>query len=155
MGTRKFVVLQCDQCQRDEGEIPVATKTIAIDGTTVEAELCEECWQSVLEPLAVFLRAGRRIPARTKLRNVKPWPGTSWRFTSHALIRCGERGLDPLEICDVIEDPSITRPGKASDQEIRERNGVKAVVVPERGIIVTVARKGEEAVDDYTADRVS
>ena len=81
-------------------------------------------------------------------------PGTTWRFTSHALIRCGERNLDPLEIVRVLDDPTLTRPGKASDQEIRERNGVKAVCVPERGIVLTVARKGEEAVDAYVESKV-
>jgi hypothetical protein len=52
--------------------------------------------------------------------------------------------MDPLEVVQAIEDPTLIRPGRASDQEIRERGYVKAVVVPDRGIVVTVARKGED-----------
>jgi hypothetical protein len=155
MASRQTVIFVCDLCGKDSAESPnVETHRIGLDGVEVEAEACESCWEGVVAAVAVLGRAGRQVPARTRIRNVKPWPGSTWRFTSHALIRCGERHLDPLEIVRVLDDPSITRPGKASDQEIRERNGVKAVCIPERGIVLTVARKGEEAVDSYVEGRV-
>jgi hypothetical protein len=154
MASRQEVVLVCDVCGI-EGDPDVETRRIGVEGIEVEAEICGKDWAELLAVFAVFARAGRQVPARTKLRNVKAMPGTAWRFTSHALIRCGERNLDPAEIVSVIEDPSVTRPGRASDQEIRERNGVKAVVVPERGVVVTVARKGEDATDAYVDGQVS
>lgn len=155
MTTRQLVVLVCDVCERDADQVDgVETIRVEIDGVAVEAELCAEDRGRLLESFAVFAAKGRPVPRRTKLRNVKPWPGTTWRFTSHALIRCGERNLDPLEITSVLDDPALTRPGKASDQEIRERNGIKVVCVPERGIVVTVARKGEDATDAHVDGRV-
>jgi hypothetical protein len=43
----------------------------------------------------------------------------------------------------VIDDPTTIRPGNASDLEIRERGKLKAVVAPDRGIVITVARREE------------
>jgi hypothetical protein len=155
MATRQEVIFVCDVCELDQGATSgIETRRIVLDGVGVEAEVCDGCYEGIAAALSPFVRKGRPIPSRTRLRSLKSVPGSSWRFTSHALIRCGERDLDPSEIVRVIEDPTVTRPGKASDQEIRERNGIKAVVVPDRSVIVTVARKGEEAVDSYVAGQV-
>jgi len=145
----------CDVCGKDESEVAgVATRTVSVDGVGVEGEVCDQDFETLARALSPFVTRGRPIPQKTRLRSLKSVPGTSWRFTSHALIRCGERDLDPLQIVQVIDDPTLIRPGKASDQEIRERNGIKAVVVPDRGVIVTVARKGEDAVDSYVSGQV-
>jgi hypothetical protein len=58
-------------------------------------------------------------------------------------MRLAERHLDPVEIVKVIDDPTTIRPGNASDLEIRERGKLKAVVAPDRGIVITVARREE------------
>src|SRR5262245_39463354 len=101
MSSRHEVVLICDLCEAESSTANVvATHRIGVDGVEVEAESCEACWARTLETIAVLGTRGRPIPAKTqRLRGVsKPWPGTTWRFTSHALIRCGERNLDPVEI---------------------------------------------------------
>jgi hypothetical protein len=151
MAERRTVVLMCDMCEQDaDDNLNVQTRQVIVDGNGVEAEVCDPCWSTFLGTFATFSARGRALPARTpKLRNVKSIPGTTWRFTSHALIRCGERNLDPVEIVEAIEDPTLIRPGRASDQEIRERGYLKAVVVPDRGIVVTVARKGEDDAAAY------
>lgn len=155
MATVQKVILVCDQCGQDENQVDgIETIRVEIDGHAVEGELCSGDRGRLLEAFAAFATSGRPVPRTTKLRQVKPWPGSTWRFTSHALIRCGERNLDPLEIVAVLDDPAVTRPGKASDQEIRERNGVKVVCVPDRGIVVTVARKGEDATDAHVDGHV-
>lgn len=145
MVERRTVILVCDMCQRDATEdIEVQTRRVMVDRVGAEAEVCDPCWQGVLAAFAPFATQGRRLPTRTQnLRSAKSVPGSTWKFSSHALIRCGERNLDPAEVIAAIEDPTMTRPGRASDQEIRERGYLKAVVVPDRGIVVTVARKGE------------
>lgn len=145
MSSRQVVTLLCDLCGHSEHETAgVQTRRIAVEGRASEAEVCDGCWSTILAGFAFFATKGRAVPSRTRVKSAKAWPGSSWRFTAHALIRCGERDLDPLEVVKAIEDPSITRPGRASDQEIRERGYLKAVVVPERGIVITVARKGED-----------
>src|SRR6187402_1534480 len=125
MSSRQEVILICDVCDDGEGSefaTDVETRRIGVEGVEVEAEICARHWEDLLSGFAVFATKGRPVPARTRLRGVKAYPGTTWRFTSHALIRCGERDLDPVEIVSVLDDPTMTRPGKASDQEIRERN---------------------------------
>lgn len=151
MGQRKTVTLVCDMCHEEQTDsLDVQTRQVIVDGVGAEAEVCSPCWSTFLGTFASFSIAGRTLPARTpRLRSAKTIPGTTWRFTSHALIRCGERNLDPAEIVAAIDDPTIIRPGRASDQEIRERGYLKAVVVPDRGIVVTVARKGENDADAY------
>ena len=151
MAERKTVVLVCDLCQEEASDdLEVQTRQVIVDGVGAEAEVCSPCWSTFLGALGSFSAHGRTLPARTPgLRSAKSFPGTTWRFTAHALIRCGERNLDPVEVVQAIEDPTLTRPGRASDQEIRERGYLKAVVVPDRGIVVTVARKGEDDAASY------
>lgn len=143
MASKKVVVLQCDGCGT---EVPgeVQTRQISVDGRAVEAEQCSVCWSKVCTAIAVFATHGRPLPLRTPVRGAKPWPGTTWKFSGHALQRLGERGIDPAEIVKVIEDPTISRPGRASDLEIRERGSYKAVVAPARGIVITCARRAED-----------
>jgi hypothetical protein len=146
MSERREIVLVCDLCERDRTDgVDVETRVVVVNGMGTEAEVCDECWAGVLAAFSVFATKGRTLPTKTpKLRGIKSYPGTTWRFTSHALIRCGERNVDPLEVVKAIEDPTLVRPGRATDQEIRERGYLKAVVVPDRGIVVTVARRGED-----------
>lgn len=153
MAEKRTIVLVCDLCEREAGDaVGVETRTIVVDGVGAEAEACDGCWEQLMVSFSVFATRGRRLPPRTpKLRGAKSIPGSPWRFTSHALIRCGERNLDPVEIVEAIDDPTIVRPGRASDQEIRERGTLKAVVVPERGIVVTVARRGEDDESDLAS----
>lgn len=151
MAEKRTVVLVCDLCNEDaDDNLEVQTRQVIVNGQGAEAEVCDPCWSTFLGAFAQFAAKGRALPTRTpRLRSAKSIPGTTWRFTSHALIRCGERNMDPAEIVLAIDDPTIIRPGRASDQEIRERGYIKAVVVPDRGIVVTVARKGEDDAAAY------
>jgi hypothetical protein len=145
VGTRQVVTLICDLCEYSEGETAgIAARRIVVEGRASEAEVCESCWSTLMAAFAFFATKGRRVPTRTRVKSANGWPGSTWKFTPHALIRCGERDLDPLEIVKAIDDPTVTRPGRSTDLEIRERGYVKAVVAPERGIVITVARKGED-----------
>lgn len=143
MPVRKTIVtLVCDLC---ESENLVETHRVSVDTTAREAEVCESCWVGIIAALALFHQVGHEPPKKeTRTGKVLAWPDTPWRFSSHALIRMGERNVKPEEILRVIERPEIKRPGKASDQEIWQRNGTKVVVVPERQVVVTVARASEE-----------
>ena len=145
MAEKRTVVLVCDVCEKDENQVTgIETRRLSINGIVAEAEICDTDWQPIVAAFAVFARAGRQLPQRTRVPKAKAMPGTNWRFADHALVRLGERHIDPIEILKVVDDPSITRPGNASDLEVRERNGLKAVVAPDRGIIITVAKRGEE-----------
>jgi hypothetical protein len=152
MAARETIIYVCDLCGKESPDTSeVETRQIIVGGRGAEAEVCVPCWTGVVGAFAEFAKSARLLPLRTPgIRAAKSIPGSAWRFTSHALIRCGERNLDPLEIVAAIDDPTIVRPGRASDQEIRERGSIKAVVVPDRGVVVTVARKGEA--DDALSD---
>jgi hypothetical protein len=143
---REIPYLVCDVCDRSELDDPtlgIETHRITFDGVTIEADVCKTDTDGLLATFAVFAKHGRQVPTKTKIVGAKPFPGTSWRFSSHALIRLGERKIDPTEILPVLDDPTLTRPGNASDLQIRERGRLKAVVAPERGIVITVARSDE------------
>lgn len=142
MTARKITVLVCDDCGSDELGA-VETHQVTVDGRAIEAEICQRCWQKLCAAFAAFATHGRALPLRTPAR-AKPFPGTTWKFSSHALVRLGERHIDPMEILPVVEDPTITRPGRASDLEIREKGNLKVVVAPERGVIITVAKRSED-----------
>jgi hypothetical protein len=150
MTQRQVITLVCDLCGHDEHETDgVETRRITVELDTAEAEVCSSCWTTTLAHFAFFATHGRTVP-RTVRKPAKPWPGTTWRFTAHALVRIGERKLDPLEILPVLDDPTTVRPGRTSDSVIHERGPYKAVVIPERGVVITVAHKGE-SVDDLHA----
>jgi hypothetical protein len=139
---REILIPVCDVCGV-EGD-GVETRRMGVDGVWVEAEVCAADWAEILKGIAAMARVGRELPRRTRIKGTaKPWPGTAWRFTDHALMRLAERHLDPVEIVKVIDDPTTIRPGNASDLEIRERGKLKAVVAPDRAIVITVARREE------------
>lgn len=145
---KEIPYLICDVCGRSEldndpAELQIETHRITFDGTTIEGDVCKVDTDGLLASFAVFATHGRKVPTKTKVVGAKPFPGTSWRFSAHALIRLGERKIDPMEILPVIDKPTVTRPGNASDLQIRERGNLKAVVAPERGIVITVARTDE------------
>lgn len=64
---------------------------------------------------------------------------SGWVFAAHALERLAERQLDAVAVLRAVQDPAVTRPGERPEAEVRERDGVQAVVVPERRLIITVA----------------
>lgn len=141
----------CDECGQEDGGAggKVETRRLVVDAVAAsEAELCDTDWAKILEALSVFVRRGRPLPVKSvisrKATTAGAYPGMGgWKFADHALIRMGERHINPLEVLPVIERPEITRPGNAADLEIRQRSGLKAVVCPERGVIVTVAHVDE------------
>lgn len=148
MAVVEVVILVCDECGEEDGGAggKVATRRIVVEETAAEAELCEDDWRTILVAVAVFARVGRPLPLKSVTgRRTKAFPGMGgWKFSDHALIRMGERHINPLEVLPVIEDPEVVRPGNAGDLEIRQRSGLKAVVAPERGVIITVAHVDEE-----------
>lgn len=152
MARRERVVLECDMCGRHEDQVPVDTHTVTVDGHGVEAEVCDECWaKKVVALLAGLSRVGRPA-SRRKQRQPKieahPWPGSSWKFTSHALRRIGERHLDPMQVVEAAEDPTQTYPGKLPESTVHRRGQVKAVVNADRRIIITAALRGEDDEED-------
>jgi hypothetical protein len=144
---REVPYLVCDVCSVDELGDPAAgikTHRIAFDGVAMEAEVCKRCTDDLLVGFARFATVGRRVPIRTRIADAVPFPGTAWQFSAHALTRLGERHIDPLLAIAAADDPQVTRPGRASDLEVRQRGKVKAVVAPARGVIVTVGGAEDE-----------
>lgn len=144
---RQIPYLVCDVCGVDELADPAAgisTHRIGFDGVTLEAEVCKRDTDDLLVAFARFASHARKVPNRTRIADAVAYPGTAWKFSSHALERLGSRKMDPLLVLAAADDPQVTRPGRASDLEVRQRGKVKAVVAPERGVIVTVAHVDEE-----------
>lgn len=141
MARREVIVLVCDLC---ESEDMVETHRVTVDGVTRDAEVCSNCWGTTTACLTAFYAVSREPSVKVSRVKAMEWPGTEWRFSSHALQRMGERHVTPEAALKVCDDPELRRPGKASDQEIWTRNGTKVVVVPERRIIVTVARQSDD-----------
>lgn len=53
MATRTEIVNECDGCGRaDDGEHPVTTHELVIDGNTARRESCGRCWNRALAGLA-------------------------------------------------------------------------------------------------------
>ena len=148
MGNRQVVVDVCDRCGRAAPLAVVSTHRLALDGHTVEFEACERCWSDTLGTLAWIGKAGRKVPRPYRkvapIADAVPWPGTPWVFTSHALIRLGERKLSPLDVIGAAENPEHTYPGEIPESEVRVRGRIKAVVSTERHIIITAANKDTE-----------
>lgn len=146
MSQREITELVCDACGRsDQGPhaVTVLTRQVAVDGVAVEAELCDDDWAGLMASFAVFATHGRRVPTKTRVVGAKQLPGSEWRWSAHALVRLGERKIDPMQIVKMLEAPEVTRPGNATDLTICEGKGLKAVVAFERGIVITVARHDE------------
>lgn len=143
---REVVELVCDFCGLGENSgRMVETHRAALDLVAYDAEACERCWAKTLETFAVFAKSGRAVPPRTKIkRDAVAFPGTAWKFSSHAMRRLGERKIDPVELLKAIDRPDVTRPGNSADLEIRERGRLKAVVAPDRLVIITAAHHDED-----------
>lgn len=145
MATKEIVVMVCDLCGGDD---LVTTHTMVVDGEAIVFETCDKCWaEQVLPPFAALAKAGRKPEPATKVSkrgNVKTMPGTEWKFTSHALLRMGERHIDPTEAVEAADYPEVTRPAREPGLQLRALHGVKVVVNESRRIIVTVAKRDEE-----------
>lgn len=138
MGRHATVVLICDICGV-EGD-GVETRQLAVLGKAFEAENCDKCWAKILAQLGGWAKTAREVkPKRPRVPKAVAWPDTPWQFTHHAMQRMGERQLTPSEVLYTIEHPDVTRPGQQPEHEIRQRNGVKAVVIPDRLIVITAA----------------
>lgn len=146
MASKRIVTLVCDVCGTDD---MVETHTISVDLTTVEGEACLTCWQSILEKFAVFAKAGRQPkPIKVSKRSeIVDFPGESWRFTAHSLVRMGERRLNPHAVAMAADQPEITHAGRDADSEVRIRGKIKVVVSPRRRVILTAGRR-EEATEN-------
>lgn len=149
---REVVVLACDWCDRSEGEVLVETHTVAVDGRPVEVEACEVDWQSVLEAFAVVAVKGRRVKEERKVKRPRPpkvesspFPGTDWRFTNHALIRMGQRRINPIDVIAAADSPAFTHEGEEGDGVMvhQDRNGLRVVLDPTRRAILTAAVRDE------------
>lgn len=143
MTTRKVVVLVCDLCG---GELLVETHRLSIDAHAVELEACDRCWTGVvtkLGPVAAASRPAIVEKSRRVSRKAVAMPGTSWRFTSHALVRMGERHLDPTEVAQVADNPEIERPGREEGCLVRVAGPIKVVVDLESRAIITASRRAE------------
>lgn len=150
MASKKIVTLVCDICQSDD---MVETHILTVDGVTKEAEACWACWNRALTPLLPFSKVGRDVqppkPVKVKKADIVPFPGQSWKFTSHALIRLGERHLDPTQAAFAAEKPEINHPGRTPDTEVHVRGPIKVVIQPAKRLILTAARRDE--IDDEVA----
>jgi hypothetical protein len=146
VAVRKIIVDVCDLCGGDD---MVETHCMTIDGTSVEAEACVPCWQKVIENLAVFSRVGRRPQPKkvTARKEIVAFPGESWRFTSHALIRLGERHISPCEAALAAEEPEIAHPGRDGRSEVRIKDKVKVVIDVRKRLVLTVSRREEATVN--------
>lgn len=142
MATREIVTLECDLCGGDD---MVQTHTLVVDGSAVECEACLTCWQAIMNYLVPFSKAGRKpTPTKIRKKDVVPFPGLAWAFSSHALIRLGERHLDPTHAVKAAEDPELSHPGLQPFTEVRIRDEVKVVIDPRKRLVLTVSKRGEE-----------
>lgn len=142
MASRTIISYVCDMC---DGDDMVETHVLNIDGKAVEADACLTCWQKVLENLAVFSVAGRPVtPVKVKKADIVPFPGESWKFTSHALIRLGERHLNPTQAAFAAEKPEVSRPGREPGTLIHTTGPIKVAIDPTRRLILTAAKRSEE-----------
>lgn len=158
MTSRAVVLLVCDRCGTSNAEDEVETHQIA----GLEGEACKRCWKDIYtESLEAWLDATRtlveREPAKRRYQrrqslssvelanqvngqDVTQWPDTPWRFTSHALLRMGERHIMMEDLLPILKSPAATRPGDKQDGiEVWWTGDVKVVVNPEQRAVLTVA----------------
>lgn len=63
-----------------------------------------------------------------------------WTFTAHALDRLSQRGLRAAAVLNAAENPQTVSPSENNPEaKVHEADGVKAVVVEDRRIIITAA----------------
>jgi hypothetical protein len=94
---------------------------------------------------AGFANGGREpVKKRIKEADLLQWPDTPWRFTSHAILRMGERKVRPADVLRVLSYQDVRRPGHLDGEEIWTRDDVKVVVNPDRQIVKTVAKLNQD-----------
>lgn len=145
MATVEIKVLVCDLCGKEDDReaTEVCTHTLTVDNHATEFETCGPCWQGILGSVSRVDKVGRTPKRRKTKAKVHPFPGESWRFSSHALVRMGERHLSPADVVVAAEEPEQRRPGKEADLEVRIRDDIKVVVNPDRREILTASRRDE------------
>lgn len=147
------IVLVCDRCQTERQTAKIAPRQVALDSKPVEVDLCARCWDDLREPFAAVLGAARKVeppPARAsrkgaKVTTVATSEQGGWLWTAHALTRLGERQLDAADVIRAAADPQSTRPSeRLPEAKVHSRDGVKAVVIPQRRVIITCAREAAD-----------
>lgn len=151
----QHVILVCDRCQTERENADVAPHTIAIDGSAVGLDACRKCWDELRIGFTPLLGVSHpvkmpRAPKATRVRRASsPEPTDDhhgWTFTTHALIRLGERKIDALTAIGIAENPQLTRTSdEVPDAHVHERAGIGVVVVRERKLIITVFHRGDDA----------
>jgi hypothetical protein len=140
------VVLYCDLCDRSEDDAEgVETRLLHIDRVDIEAEVCTACWARAIRALVPLTKVGRTPKPKPRRLVVQggttSWPATDWQFSAHALMRIGERHLDPAAVIEAVENHSVSRPSaKLPEAYVREGGGLKVVVIPERKVIITASK---------------
>lgn len=145
MATQQEIVLVCDLCGKDDRQVDIETHRLKVDGKEVEAEACISCWVKAIKGIAPLAKVGRKpkvATPRQKKAVVVPWPGSAWQFSDHALIRMGQRRLNPVDVLWVAENPETSYPGlKDENAEVRMGKGLKVVVNPFRLTILTASER--------------
>jgi hypothetical protein len=140
------VILVCDLCEGTEDDVEgVETRLLHIDRADIEAEVCTACWARAVRALMPLIKVGRTPKAKPRRLVVQggttAWPDTDWTFSAHALMRIGERHLDPQAVIDAVEHHEVSRPSaKLPEAYVREGGGLKVVVIPDRKVIITASR---------------
>lgn len=156
MSRRERVVLVCDVCEKDEDQTEgIATRRVHVDRIDVEAEVCMSCWGGLVKSLLPLSRVGRKPqqqPQRRRQLVVKggamSWPDSDWQLTSHAVMRIGERHLDPARVIEVAEHPDVSRPSRdLHEAYVHESSDIKVVVIPHRKVIVTAAARNASGIE--------
>lgn len=154
MTTRKVTTLHCEWCDTSD---MTETYSITVNGQKYEFEACPKDYlRHVAEPFAVIARVGRKVTPETVSPDEKysrrsktaHMPGTDWRFTPHALIRMGERRIDPTDVIAVADNPQTTFTSETNDDLFvytGEKN-IRLTVDPSRKVIVTAALRDRELV---------
>jgi hypothetical protein len=157
LSTKTEVVWICDFCSTEDPDAVVTTHTLVIDGEVVEAEACVKCWGRYRGALVTFVATGRKIKATRSAKKIAtapkvdavPFPGLSWRFSSHALLRMGQRKLDPVQVALAAEKPQTIHPGKDNHSAVHIRGKLKVTIDTDRRVIITCANRNE--VDEEVA----
>lgn len=151
MARRTKITLVCDLCGGDE---LVETHKIVVDKRAVELDADEKCWGGVLAKFVSVSKVGRRVAVTPRVAKQKQngtlieavrMPGTDWTFSSHALVRMGERRVDPSSVIEVADNPEVTRPGARPELVVHQTKTLKVVLIPERRVIVTVGKRESDA----------
>lgn len=155
MARREIVTLACDICEKGASDgATVVTRRVGLNGTEYEFDACERCYGSgILAAFAAITSFARKVTTKPKAAarvpkgggEAVPFPGTNWIFTFHALLRMGERKLDPLVVCHAADKPDSTRPGERdTNAVVHTRGRIKVLLDPATRTIITAARTDSE-----------